>query len=347
MNPSAKSILLAVAKFVLPAVIIGWLLWRVEPEQWEMLRERQKNYPLLVAALTAALAALMVSFFRWWLLVKCQGIALGVVEAFRLGSIGFLLSFVSAGSVGGDLFKMIFLARRSPGKGIESVASVIVDRGLGLLGLLLVVSLALSVAGESTNPDLARIGDASLFFAGVGLMVLAMLVLGGRPIDRLIRWAAGLRYVGGAVDRIAGPLRVFHRHPVVFGVSLILSIGVHVLLILSAYWIATGLYGDAAPTLGDHALIFPIANLAAAMPIAPAGLGVLEAAMEWLYRVVPANPTIASGTLVALVFEIVKVIGAIVGVVFYWTAGGEVRRSLEAVQADDDDPRTDDKPLSP
>jgi uncharacterized membrane protein YbhN (UPF0104 family) len=119
------------------------------------------------------------------------------------------------------------------------------------------------------------------------------------------------------------------------------------LLILSAYWIATGLYGDAAPTLGDHALIFPIANLAAAMPIAPAGLGVLEAAMEWLYRVVPANPTIASGTLVALVFEIVKVIGAIVGVVFYWTAGGEVRRSLEAAQADDDDPQTDAKPLSP
>jgi len=328
MNPRAKSIFLVMAKFIVPAVIIAWLLWRVEPEQWEDLRSRQKHYPLLIAALAAAIAALCISFFRWWILVRCQGISLGIVEAFRLSAIGFLLSFVSAGSVGGDLFKMIFLARRSPGKGVEAVASVIVDRGVGLLGLLLLVAAALRIAGGSSDADLVRIGDAALILAVVGLIALAALILGGRPIDRVIIRAVKWRYVGGIVGRIAGPLRVFHRHPVFFGISLLLSLAVHLLLACSAYWIATGLYGSDAPTLAEHTLIFPIACLAAALPIAPAGLGVFEAAMEWLYQVVPAEKTIASGTLVALVFEIVKVIMAILGIIFYWTAGTDVRSSL-------------------
>ena len=71
-----------------------------------------------------------------------------MLEAFRLGSICFLLSFVSPGSVGGDVFKAIFLAQRRPGKRIEAVASVLVDRGVGLYRLLLLVAAALVL----TNP---------------------------------------------------------------------------------------------------------------------------------------------------------------------------------------------------
>ncbi len=273
-----------------------------------------------------------VSFIRWWALVRCQGIDLGVIEACRLGSIGFLLSFVSAGSVGGDIFKTIFLARRSPGKGIEAVASVIVDRGIGLLGLLLLVAFAMSAGGGSSNPDLTKIGNAALALSVIGLVTLAALVLGGRHIDRAIVTGSRLRYVGAAVSRIAGPLRVFRRHPIMVGLSLLMSLAVHSLLVLSAFWIATSLYGAASPSLSDHALIFPIANLASTMPIAPAGLGVLEAAMEWLYRVVPAEPTIASGMLVALVYEIVKVVMAVLGMIFYWTAAPDIRRSLSEVR---------------
>jgi uncharacterized membrane protein YbhN (UPF0104 family) len=334
---NAATIALTAAKFIIPTLIIAWLLWRVETHQWEDLRNRPKNYPLLVAALSAAIAALSLSFFRWWMLVRSQGIQLGVIEAFRLSAISFLLSFVSAGSVGGDLFKMIFLARRSPGKGIEAVASVVVDRGVGLLGLLLLVAVALQIAGQTANADLAKIGDASLVLAGVGCVLLAILILGGRPIDHMIVRASGLPYVGGTVNRIAGPLRVFHRHPLVFAISLLLSLAVHILLAVSAFWIATALYGVDAPSLADHTLIFPIACLAAALPIAPAGLGVFEGAMEWLYQVVPSQPTIASGTLVALVFEIVKVIMAILGMIFYWTASPDIRGSLNEVQAADRD----------
>jgi uncharacterized membrane protein YbhN (UPF0104 family) len=84
-------------------------------------------------------------------------------------------------------------------------------------------------------------------------------------------------------------------------------------------------------------VIVPIGMLASALPITPAGVGVLEATIETLYHLVPARVTDASGTLVALVFELVKFVLAIMGTVFYWTAGKEVQASLEYAETHGDE----------
>ncbi len=336
MNPKITTTALALAKFAIPAGIIAWLLWRMKPEDWQALQDQPKNYGLLAIALLIALSAMALSFVRWWLLVRCQGITISVIEACRLGAIGFLLSFVSAGSVGGDLFKAIFLAKRSPGKRVEAIASVVVDRGVGLLGLVLLVIIALAFVDPPSiegNRDIKRIGQAAIALAVVGFSVVAVLILGGKPIDRLIRWAETWPMIGGLIERIAGPLRMFHQHPFAFGISLTLSLAVHLLLVVSIFLIARGLYAS-PPSLADHLVIVPLANVAAALPVAPAGLGVMEAAMDWLYRMIASPPTTASGTLVALVYEVVKIVLAIIGVAFYWSAGKEIRRSLDATEID-------------
>ncbi len=342
MNPRTKTVLISLVKFAIPAAIITWLLWRITPEQWQLLQTQPKNYPLLVAALLVALVALTLSYTRWCLLVRCQGISLSVIEALRLGAIGFLLSFVSAGSVGGDLFKAVFLANRSPGKRVEAVASVVVDRGVGLLGLLLLVTIALCTLGPRTysNTDdgskIELIGNAAVLLTIVGLAVVGILILGGKPIDRLVRWAATWPRVGGLIERVAGPLRMFHEHPFAFAISLLMSVGVHTLLTLSIYMIARGLFAD-PPSLSDHFVMVQFANTAAALPLSPAGVGVTEAALELMYRVIPATPTTASGTLVALVYEMVKVAMAIIGMIFYWSAGRDVKSSLAALETGEDE----------
>ncbi|MCS7465936.1 flippase-like domain-containing protein [Stieleria sp. ICT_E10.1] len=333
---SKRQLVATFCKIAIPLGIIVFLLFRVEPQQWETLSQHDKNYPLLVGALLVAVAAISLSFVRWCLLVRCQGIELTVLEAFRLGAICFLLNFVSAGSVGGDLFKAIFLAKRRPGRRVQAVASVLVDRGVGLYGLLLLASIAFffqpggdasALVGEEMHQ--LKLGTAIL--VGVGTGVLAGLVFGGRIVDRLVRWGETLPLVGGLIHRIGPPLRMFHDHPIAFGISILMSVGVHGMLTLSMYLIACGLY-PSVPSLGDHFIIVPIGMLASALPLSPAGIGVFEAAIEWLYKLIPTEPTDASGTLIALVFEMVKVIIAIIGTVFYWTAGAEVKESLEEAE---------------
>ena len=78
--------------------------------------------------------------------------------------------------------------------------------------------------------------------------------------------------------------------------------------------------------------------LASALPITPAGVGVWEAAVATLYEMIPATPTKASGTLVALVFEMLRILLAFVATVFYWTANEEVRESLEIAEEPTNEP---------
>ena len=342
MNRPVVRFLITSAKFVLPVLILAYLLgWRIGREAWDALGEQPKNYSLLGVAMAVAMGALSLSFARWCLLVRAQGIELSMLEAFRLGSICYLLSFVSVGSVGGDLFKAVFLARRRPGRRIEAVASVLVDRGCGLYGLLLLVAITFLAAdvnphvaagegGESAGEggaDLAILKVAVAVLIAVGTGVVGMLVLGGRGVDRVMGRASKLRWVGGIFGRLAGPLRMFHEHPVAFVVAVAMSVGVQAMLAISIYLVARGLYGS-PPTLAEHFVIVPIAMIASALPISPAGLGVLEAATESLYQLIPAEPTAASGTLVALVFEIVRFAIAGIGTLLYWTAPAEVRTSL-------------------
>ena len=329
---AAKRIGWALVKFLIPALIIAFLLWRIDESQWDALANSNKNYWMLASALLVALAAIALSFWRWCILVRCHDIDLTILEAQRLGAICFLLSFVSAGSVGGDIFKAIFLARRRPGKRVEAVASVLVDRGCGLYGLLLLAAGALLLLDAPADAEyMGNIAIGTAALVGTGTVVLAILIFGGKVVDRLIQWGSGLPIIGGIVNKIGPPLRMFHHHPIAFGISVVMSLGVHSMLVLSMYLIARGMYSE-TPTLAEHFVIVPISMLMSALPLAPAGLGLLEAAMDKLYEVVPAVKTEASGVLVALVFEIVKLVIAVIGTIFYWTANEEVRESLEEAE---------------
>ena len=70
-----------------------------------------------------------------------------MADAFRLGFLGYLFNFVSLGSVGGDLFKAVFIAREQHGKRAEAVATVVIDRVIGLYVLFFVASVAALATG--------------------------------------------------------------------------------------------------------------------------------------------------------------------------------------------------------
>ena len=55
-------------------------------------------------------------------------------DAVRLGFIGNIFNLVIPGAVGGDVIKAAFLCRMQPDKKPQAVASMVLDRILGLLG---------------------------------------------------------------------------------------------------------------------------------------------------------------------------------------------------------------------
>ena len=120
----------------------------------------------------------MITFARWHQLVRAQGLTFSLRDAVRLGFIGNVFNLVIPGAVGGDVIKAAFLCRMQPDKKPQAVASMVLDRILGLLGLFLLAGVAGAITWRSADPQVRLLiglvwGALAAGFTGPGGGLLA------------------------------------------------------------------------------------------------------------------------------------------------------------------------------
>ena len=317
-SPLKKAAILFL-KVAIPLTLFAYLLWRVDPEHYRVFWEQPKRWDLMGLALLTAFLAIIVSILRWRRLVLAFQIPFTPTEALRLGFLGYLLNFISFGSVGGDLFKAILVAKDKPQRRPEAVASVLLDRAIGLLGLILLASISLiAFSGAGLPAPLVVIRDWSTGLALLSIIALLTAIYAGTWFDRLIDWGSGIPVAGETLARMARALRLLrHQHMTLLSV-IVTSVGVHGLLAFSVYLISCGAYVE-HPSFADHLKVVPPALAAGALPLAPGGLGYQEAALAKLFDTLPDIPAGYSGMLVATIYRLVTIVIAGFGLPFYWT----------------------------
>jgi len=318
-QPSFASRAFAFAKIAILLGIVSWLINTFPKKNWDALVEQDKNWFLLGQAFAIVLIAHLFSFWRWQILVQAIGVPFTLLGAIRLGFLGTLLNLVSVGSVGGDVFKAIEAARKAEKKRAEVVASVLVDRALGLLALVLVACIGLSIA-SNLSPTLKWIWLGATLFSSVGLTVLAMIVALGHRIP--IIWVNRIPVVGHTLHRVANACMVFQGRPILVLELLGASLMVHISFTIACVLISNSLY-DAVPTIAEHFMAIPPAMAAATLPLTPGGVGVQEFAIDNLFRELPNLPADFSGLIVAGVLRGLLVCVSLVGAVYYFTGIGE------------------------
>ncbi len=314
--------ILLVAKIALAAVILGYLLTQMQRhEAMSRLIEEPKDWKLLAAGFLCTLLAISLSFVRWRTLVEALGIRFPLADAMRLGSLGFMLNFVALGTIGGDLFKAVFLARDRPGRRTEAVATVVADRLLGLLAMMLLASGGILATGlyRTEPPALAWLCQLILVATVGGVTgTVLLLFVPGLSGERICGRTEALPLVGKTAARLIRAVRTYrNQKPMLLVAGAICLVG-DLLFITSLYLVARGLPVH-APSLGEHLVIVPVANMAGALPLTPSGLGTLEAAVEVLYRTVPGGEQVipGDGTMVALAHRATMIAVALVGMVYY------------------------------
>lgn len=327
MGERVKRTAVLLLKFTLPILLLVWVVTRLDPDQISQIRQRDKNWPLLIACVGMILAGVIVSFCRWYLLVRSIGINFTIRDALRLGFLGYLFNFVSVGSVGGDLFKAIFVAREQPGWRAEVVASVLVDRVVGLYALLLITSTAMLFYDiGSAPPEVQTVCRTTLIATFVGGIVLALAMVPAVTKNRFVKRLTNIPVAGHILSRLMEALVTVRSRPVVLLQIALMSFAVHACMLVGIIGITYALF-DHPPSVLDHLIIVPISNVASALPFTPAGLGAFELAMDELYRRVPAS-TDASGGIVALAFRVSTIIVAGIGVVIYFYSKRELQDVL-------------------
>ncbi len=204
------------AQLVFAVGIMTFLIVQAQRhERFHELLSGQKNWLALLLAAVMILFAVLISYARWWLLVRTQGLQFSLRDAMRLGSIGYLMNFLSLGSVGGDVVKAVLVAREKPERRPEAVATVVVDRVIGLSALLLVTAAAFLIAraaGRVTDEQLIVLGNTAVVLAVVaaaGFVVLWFPFSTGPAVTRLV---ARLPLIGPALVRLLTSVAVYRGH---------------------------------------------------------------------------------------------------------------------------------------
>ena len=328
-----KKHLVTLLKIAIPVAIIAWLLTTIEPDEWARLRDQPKDWGLLSLAFLVAFMAVCVTFVRWYLLVRTLEIPFRLADAFRLGFLGYLLNFVSVGAVGGDLFKAFFIAHEQPGRRAEAVATVVVDRMIGLYALLLVTSAAIFFI-DIPNPTraLAVICNMTYLATGVGGIFVLMVLIPGFTRGSISEFLTGLPKVGHTLGRLITSVRMYRKKYGTMLIIFVISMSTHAAFGLAIFLIARAMLAD-PPTLGEHIIIVPLSNVAGALPLTPAGLGTFEGAVETLYRYVPSiSQDKGNGLAVAIAFRLMTIAIAGVGVIYYWISRREVREVMDEAE---------------
>jgi uncharacterized protein (TIRG00374 family) len=334
-KPSLRRTIVTVLKLALAGAILLYLIAQAR-DGFAKIAQHRINWLMLVAAMACTMVAATLSFVRWHLLIRALGIGARLLDTLRLGALGFALNFVSPGAIGGDFFKAVFLAHGQPGRRTEAVATVVADRMLGLLTMLMWASAGILVTGlaAADTVPVRVLSRTILVTAAVCWTVAAMLLfvpeLSG---ERISLWFAKLPIVGKTAARLLGTVRVYRTQQrtllSAFGISAVMAL----FFVTSYYLVARGLPVH-EPTWTEHLVIVPTAGLVGAIPITPSGLGTTELAVEELYETMPGGgeDRKGDGTLVALARRATELAVALVGLVFYLTHRRQVEEVFEEAE---------------
>jgi glycosyltransferase 2 family protein len=337
-----KRLVITLLKILVSVAIIGYLVYRAIPaagtEQgnvFENLWNQQKNWWWLAAAYATCTAAGLITFVRWWYLVCALGIPCRFIDGIRISFWGYLLNFAPLGIVSGDLVKALMLDHEHPKHRAKAIASVLVDRVIGLYVLFLfvtVVSLATGFYSRHFADVFLRTTCEVMFaIAGGSTIGLAVLMAPERRIGWLIRFFGRIPKVGPPLESLVNAVRMYRHEPAVLGLASFATIFVHGFYAIGVYFIACGLPGNHL-SLADHLVAMPTS---AATQVIPVFAGPLEWMLDQFYRHVPvAGPAIllGQGLVVALAYRLVMLLVTIVGLPFYFRGRREVAEVMHEAE---------------
>jgi uncharacterized protein (TIRG00374 family) len=233
-----------------------------------------RGYLAAVLALVAIDRTVMI--LRWVLLLRASGVRVSAAHAANIFLVSsFVGSFLPAG-VGGDAARAWGLTRVTS-EGSEALASVVVDRLLGILSLVTMGVVGLLVWTPGGGGDWRSIAAIGVL---VGVCVTAFFT------DRLVRALVPDHLHGSRITerllRVTDAVSRYRGRGGVLVHVMAWSITVQLLRIAQAYLLGLGL-GIAVP-FRYYLVFMPVGLLMLLLPISISGFGLPQGVIVWLLR---------------------------------------------------------------
>ena len=275
-----KSKVSAALKAIISVALLVVLFSRVDLARlWAVAKEASLVW--LAGGLVLYLLMVLVSAWRWGLLLRAQHV---LIDHGRLASSFLVATFFNnflPSNIGGDVIRV---ADTAPAAGSKTLATtvVLIDRGIGLLGLVLIAALGAS-AGTEFGPD-SGVAPSLLWVGfGVAAMVATPALLMPQGFMRLLQPLRVIHpsWVDERLGRMTSALARFRETPLALAGCFAGALIVQAVIV---FFYASVAHSMRIPIgLPELSVIVPMTLIVQMLPISMNGFGVREATFGFYF----------------------------------------------------------------
>jgi uncharacterized protein (TIRG00374 family) len=281
-----------VVKITISVVMLAFLLHYTGFES-TLQKLSEANLWYVPVGIGLYLIAQLVSAYRWKFLSEPLGFRLSFREFYDYYLIGMFFNLFLPGAIGGDMLRMVYLAKSAQRKKREALLTLLAERGVGLVALLILTSMV-CLTPQLMAMDL-QIPLKLLSFKPVSfdLRVILLSLSSAMLLGYLALWFAPLEKLAERFPKLEllGQAKVYWANLGLLFKSVAVSLISHSLMVIMHLLIAAAL--DVHVDLLYITVVYGIVSLASVLPIAFNGFGVREGAYMILLTKVGIPPQTA------------------------------------------------------
>lgn len=278
---------------------------------------RTASWGWLVAALGLYLLMVVVSAWRWGLLLRAQHVVAQTTALVRTFLVATFFNNFLPSNIGGDVIRIRDTAAAAGSKTLATTV-VLVDRGIGLLGLVFVAAVGASVtvrAADTLGP-----WGVALLWAGcvAGVAIAVPIIMWPERVGRLLHPLRSLHqeWVEERISRLVTALGKFRSAPGALGLGLLGAVVVQAMLV--GFYAAIAYALNVPIPLAHLAILVPLSFVVQMAPVSVNGFGVREATFGVYFT--RLGLPLESALAVSLIGAVLVMVFSLTGAVAYLTA---------------------------
>lgn len=275
----ARTLALTAIKATVSIGLLWVLFSRVDVSRlWSLARQASPVW--LAGALLLYLVMVLSSAGRWGVLLRAQNVRLPfgfLTQSFLVAT--FFNNFLPS-NIGGDVVRITDTAKAAGSKTLATTV-VLIDRGLGLLGLAL---MAATGASLMTRMSVGPVGPALLWAGfGIGAMVATPALLMPETFGRLLQPLRVFHqeWVDARIEKLTDTLTRFKETPAALAGCFAGAVLVQGILV--GFYVAVARSMDIPIGFAELAVIVPVSFIVQMVPVSVNGFGVREATFGFYF----------------------------------------------------------------
>jgi uncharacterized membrane protein YbhN (UPF0104 family) len=275
----ARSLTITAVKIAVSVGLLALLFSRVDVARlWSVARQASPAW--LAIALLLYFGMVLASAVRWGLLLRAQHVSLSygfLTQSFLVAT--FFNNFLPS-NIGGDVVRITDTAKAAGSKTLATTV-VLIDRGIGLLGLALMAATGASLMQRMA---VGPVGPAMLWAGfGVGAMIATPALLMPETATRLLQPLRVFHqeWVDARIEKLTYALTRFKETPAALAGCFAGAVVVQAVLV--AFYVAIARSMNIPIGFAELAVIVPVSFIVQMVPVSVNGFGVREATFGFYF----------------------------------------------------------------